>query len=81
MRRQQDGAVGAVGERVEILRVLAGQHAEAGRPPAQEIDRLFAVGGAILDADDVLVFGQLQERLVRKVDRGAVGDVVEHDRP
>ena len=62
MRRQQDGAIGAVAERLEILRVLAGQDPEAGRPATQEIDRLRAVGAAILQADDVRMFGEPQQR-------------------
>ena len=81
MRRQQDGAVGAVGERLVILRVLAGQDPKAGRPPAKQVDRLRAVGAAILQADDVRMLGELQQRLVGEVDRGPVGNVVEHDRP
>ena len=79
--RQQDGAVSAVGERVEILRVLAGQYTKARRPPRQEIDRLRAIGAAILHADDVRMSGKLQQCLVVEIDRGAIGDVVEHDRP
>ena len=49
--------------------------------PAQELDRLRAVGAAILDADDVRMFGESQQRLVGEVDRGPIGDVVEHERP
>ncbi len=79
--RQQDGAVGAVLERIVILRILAGQHAKAGRPVAQERDRLRAVGAAILHADDVRMFGERKQRVVAKTDGRAVGNVVEHDRP
>ncbi len=42
MRRQQDRAVGAVAERVEILRVLAGQDAEAGGPSAAAVRAICA---------------------------------------
>ena len=81
MRRQQDGAVSAVGECVVIFRILAGQHAKAGRSSGQKIDRLGAVGAAILHADDVRMPREFQQRLVGEVDRGPVGNVVEHDRP
>ena len=68
-------------ERVVILRVFAGQDAETGAEAAQQFDRLGAVGATILQADDVRMFGELQQRLVADVDRAPVGDVVEHDRP
>jgi len=64
----------AVDQRIVILRVLAGEHAKARRPPPQQVDRLRAVGAAILHAHDVRMFGKPQQRLVVDVDRGAVGD-------
>src|SRR6516162_7210239 len=87
VRREQDSAIGAVceglvlGGKTGLMRVLAGQDPEVGRPAAQEIERLLALGAAILQADDVLVFGKLEQRVVTDIDRGTVGNVVKHDRP
>src|SRR5665647_1250200 len=77
MRRRQDAAVGAVAQRLLILRVLAGQHGEVLRTPAQQFAGLVAVRAAILEADDVGVGGQAQHRLVAEIDAGAVGNVVQ----
>jgi hypothetical protein len=46
----------------------------------QQLERLRAVGAAILQADDVGMRGQLQHRRVAEIDAGPVGNVVEHDR-
>ena len=81
MGRQQDGAVGTVGQRIEILRIVAVQHPETRGTPGQQVDRLRAVGATILQADNVGMARQVQQGIVRDVDAGAVGDVVEHDRP
>ena len=63
------------------MRVLAGQDAETGRPPPQEFDRLRAVGAAILYADDVGMVREFEHGLVLEIDRRAIGNVVERDRP
>jgi hypothetical protein len=65
----------------KILRVLAGQDTKSGRPSTQEIERLRSIGTAVLETDDVGMFGEMQQRVVRKIDRGPVGDIVEHNRP
>ncbi len=77
MACRQDAAVGAVGHHGEEQRVLAGQHREAGRLAGQELERLCEDARAVLDADDVRHFRELEQRVVRKVHRGPVGDVVD----
>src|ERR1700722_13466764 len=79
--REQDRAVGAIAQRIEIQRILAGQDTKAGGPAPQQLDRLGAVGAAVLHADDVGVIGEFKQRAGLKRDRRAVGDVVKHDRP
>ena len=81
MGRQQDGAIGAVAQRLVILGVLADQHAKASRPSPQQLDRLRTVGAAILQANDVRMFGKREQRVVIEMNGGPVGNVVEHDRP
>src|SRR6267154_2888280 len=80
MRGCQNAAVGAVGQRLMKLSILAGENREVFGAPLQQIERLVAVFRAILEAGDVAMGGQPQHRLVAKIDAGPVGDVVEHDR-
>ena len=81
MRRQQDRAVGAVGERVVILRVLAGQHAKAGgRRRSKSIDCARSAPQSFMPTMFGCSASCSSVSLVR-LTRGAVGDVVEHDRP
>ena len=80
MSRRQDAAIGAIEQRLVILRVLAGQNGEI-RTRAGATDR--ATGRdrrAILQPDDVRMTGQPQHRLVAEIDAGPVGDVVDQDR-
>ena len=58
MRGRQDAAVGAVAQRLVVLRVLAGQNGEVLRAAAQQFERLVAVRAAILQADDIGMAGQ-----------------------
>src|SRR5262249_51493125 len=68
-------------KRIEILRVLAGQHAKTGGTKLEQIGRLRAVSAAVLEACDIRMPGKLKQGLVGEIDRGPIGDVVEHDRP
>src|SRR4029077_4698375 len=79
--REQDTAIGAVLQRLVIMGVLAGQNPKIRRPAEQQIERLFGLGAAILQPDDIGVFGKLEQRVVTDIDGGTVGNVVEHDRP
>ena len=58
MGGRQDGAVGAVAQRLMILRVLAGQDREILRPPAQQIERLARSAQQSFRPDDVRMFGE-----------------------
>ena len=80
MRGGQDAAIGALGQRAVEQRVLARQHREIPGPAAQQVEGLRLIGAAILEPDDIGEFGQPQQRIVGKVDAGAVGDVVDDDR-
>jgi hypothetical protein len=76
----ENAAIGAVGDDAEELRVLARHDREARRPPADEIEALRRIGAAILDPDDGVEPGKLEQRLVGEIDAGPIGDVVDGDR-
>jgi hypothetical protein len=61
------------------MRILAGQNGEVRRSPAQQIERLSAIGAAVLEAHDVAVTGQPQHGLIAEIDGGPVRNVVEQD--
>ena len=81
MRRGEDPAIRPLGQRRVELGVLASEHGKSHGLPAQQLGGLRGIGGAIFEADDIGELRQAQEGLVGRVDPGAVGDVVDQDRP
>jgi hypothetical protein len=81
VRRCEDAAVGTMRQHRVIKIVLAGHHGKTRFALAQQFQRLGEIARGALDADDIGLIGQREQRVVGQIDRDAVGNVVDDDLP
>ncbi len=61
--------------------ILAGEHGKTRGLAAEQLGGLAGVGAAILEAGDIGMLRQAQQRFIAQVDAGSIRDVVDQDRP